>query len=235
MNARTAWTLVTVVAVLALVVAVQGADLPMAGNQIGYEPDQPVRFSHQVHAGDLQIQCLYCHSAAERSRHAGIPSEQVCMNCHRYVPATLAAIREKEEVAAKETERRKEEAKAKGLPAPPAVQPEFVVSPEIAKVYRALGLDDHAQPVAGATPQPIRWVRVHDLPDFAMFDHRSHVTVGVACETCHGPVDTMSRIRQFADLTMGWCVNCHRLNAGKVLRTDRPPVAPPTDCTTCHQ
>lgn len=210
---------VGVAALLALVVVVQGADLPLAGNQIGYEPDQPIAFSHLLHAGDLQIACVYCHSAAERSRHAGIPSEQVCMNCHRYVPAPLAMVREEEERAAKAT--------------PPA-KPAYVVSPEIAKIYAALGLSDRAQPVAGATKKPIRWVRVHDLPDFVVFDHRSHVNAGVACETCHGTVAAMSRVSQFSDLTMGWCVNCHRQNEGQVLVTKGPVVHPPTDCTTCH-
>lgn len=216
MMRRALLVVASVAAVLGGVVVLQAADIPLPGNQVGYEPEQPLQFSHPLHAGQLQIQCLYCHSAAERSRHAGIPADSVCMNCHRFVAATLAAVRE-EDAAAKQ----------EGRPVRP------VVSPEVAKVYRAQAVDDAGNPVPDAAPVPIRWVRVHNLPDFVYFDHRSHVTAGVSCETCHGPVDTMARVRQFADLSMGWCVNCHRQANATGLPSGRPANAP-VDCTTCH-
>jgi hypothetical protein len=212
--------LAVVVLVLALVVVAQGADLALPGNHAGYEPDQPVAFSHALHARDLAIDCLYCHSGAERSRHAGIPSDAVCMNCHRFVAAPLAMVRE-------------EEARAKAAD-PAAPKPRAVVSPEIAKLYEAAGLDGQGKPVPGKEPTPLRWVRVHDLPDHAFFDHRPHVNAGVACATCHGPVDAMDRVRQHADLSMGWCVNCHRAANASGLPSGGPAAAS-TDCTTCHR
>jgi hypothetical protein len=217
--ARPLPVLAVAVLVLAGVVAVQGADLALPGNHVGYEPDQPVAFSHALHARDLAIDCLYCHSGAERSRHAGIPSDAVCMNCHRFVAAPLAAVRE-------------QEALAKALD-PEAPAP-LVVSAEIAKLYEAAAWDARGRPLEGGTPSPLRWVRVHDLPDHAFFDHRSHVAAGVACVSCHGPVDTMDRMRQHADLSMGWCVNCHRAANATGLPSGKPAAAP-TDCTACHR
>ncbi|GBC79077.1 Menaquinone reductase, multiheme cytochrome c subunit [bacterium HR09] len=188
--------------------------LRLPGNDVGYEPDQPIAFSHRLHAGELAIDCLYCHFGAERSRHAGIPAASVCMNCHRFVTAPLGAVRAEEAKA-------KKEGRAPGL----------VVSPELAKLYRALGLNEKLQPEPGAPPQPIAWVRVHRLPDFVYFDHRPHVLSGVTCQTCHGPVETMERLRQASDLTMGWCVNCHRtpreVKPGTVLTAS-------VDCAVCH-
>jgi len=216
MGTRAALVLVAILAALVAVVVVQGADIRLPGNDIGYEPDQPVRFSHQLHAGELAIQCLYCHVGADRGRHAGLPSEQICMNCHKFVAAPLADVRAEEAAATKE-----------GRPAKP------VLSAEIAKLYRAQGLDDAGKPVPGAKPHAIEWVRVHNLPDFAFFDHRSHVTQGLACATCHGPVDAMARVRQFSDLSMGWCVNCHR-TANATGLPDGRPAAASTDCSTCH-
>jgi hypothetical protein len=216
-HARPLLVLLTAGLVLGLVVVVQGAQFAGPGNHAGYEPDQPVAFSHALHAGDLQIACLYCHSGAERSRHAGVPSDAVCMNCHRFVAAPLTALREEEE-----------RAKAAGE------KPRALVSSEIAKLYAAQGLDEAGKPVEGRAPVPIRWTRVHDLPDHAFFDHRSHVGAGVACETCHGPVDTMTRVRQHADLSMGWCVNCHR-TANATGLPGGGLAAAGTDCTTCHR
>ncbi|MFN3412574.1 MAG: cytochrome c3 family protein [Thermoanaerobaculum sp.] len=186
----------------------------LPGNDLGYEPDQPVAFSHRLHAGELGVDCLYCHFGAEKSRYAGIPAASVCMNCHRFVTAPLGAVRAEEAKAQKE-------GRAPGL----------VVSPQLAKLYRALGLEEKLQPQPGAHAQPIAWVRVHRLPDFVYFDHRPHVLAGVACQTCHGPVETMERLRQASDLTMGWCVNCHRtpreVKPGHVLTAS-------VDCAVCH-
>ncbi len=206
----------------------------LPGNQRGYEPAQPIAYSHRLHAGDLQIQCLYCHSGAEKSRHAGIPAANVCMNCHRFISAPLGAIRAEDEAARKENR-----------------APRRVVSPEIQKIYDALALDDQIKPDLSKRPTPIAWVKVDNLPDFVYFDHRPHVNAGVACQKCHGPVETMERVRQVEDLSMGWCVNCHRSVDrtgldGKGNFTSAPAPAAqgpvpvthrvyaPTDCSTCH-
>ena len=211
------------------------ASLRLPGNQLGYEPTQPIAFSHRLHAGELQLQCLYCHSGAERSRHAGIPAANVCMNCHRFVSTTFGAVRAEDALAKKESRASRR-----------------IVAPEIQKLYNAVGFDP-ANPKAplGDGQRPIAWVKVHNLPDFVYFDHRPHVNAGVVCQTCHGPVETMERVRQAQDLSMGWCVNCHRgIDRagidGKANFTSLPAPAasgpkPVThrvyasiDCQTCH-
>ena len=176
----------------------------LPGNHQGYEPVQPIAFSHKLHAGDMKISCLYCHAGAERSRYAGIPALNVCMNCHEKVTSSFAAQQQ--------------------------AQP--VESPQLRKLYDALALDDVLAPVEGKTPKPVVWQRVHQLPDFVYFDHRAHITAAVRCQQCHGAVETMERVRQVETLEMGWCVNCHRdVNqigvAGK-------PVHASIDCVTCH-
>jgi hypothetical protein len=110
--------------------------------------------------------------------------------------------------------------------------PRIVVSPELQKLYTALGLDDNLKPDPAKTSRPIRWVKVHNLPAYVRFDHRAHVSAGVDCQHCHGAVETMERVRQVKNLSMGWCVQCHRdANengvAGKRVRASN-------DCTTCH-
>ena len=148
-----------------------------------YEPDQPINFSHKIHAGENKIQCMYCHFAAEKGRHAGVPPTELCMNCH--------------------TQIRKD-------------------SPEIDKIKKSLSQN-----------KPIEWVKVHHLPDFAYFNHSQHVKVGkVSCQSCHGPVETMTRMRQDKSLNMGWCIDCHR----------EKEIFPPADhkskaggdCAKCH-
>jgi nitrate reductase gamma subunit len=197
----------------ALVARLQGGHLP--GTDQGYEPLQPIVMSHRLHAGDMQISCLYCHSGAEKSRHAGIPAASICMNCHRFVTAPLAAVRAEYELARQEKR-------------PAAV----IVSPELAKLYAALGLDEKMQPDPARHPTPIRWLQVDNLPAFTCFDHSAHVNAKVECRPCHGPVETMERVRQVQEFSMGWCVNCHReanLNgiAGRKCSAS-------TDCATCH-
>jgi len=177
-------------AVLALVPRLGALRLP--DNNRDYQPQQPVAFSHRLHAGELQVDCRYCHSGVKRSRHAGIPAINVCMNCHEFVTATRAQVRASEL-----------EAKAKGAPAPTRV-----LSPEIAKLYRALGRNEEG--VQAFAPEPIEWIRIHSLPDFVAFDHRPHEAAGVPCQKCHGPIETMERVRQAEALSMGFCVNCHR-------------------------
>ena len=187
----------------------------LPGDQQGYEPVQPIAYSHRLHAGELQIDCLYCHFGAAKSRHAGVPPTQVCMNCHGLVTASWGAVRE-------EDERAKEEGR----------EVREVFSPQIQQIYSAMGLDDQRKPDSAQPAKPIRWVKVHNLPDFVYFDHRPHVAIGVRCQSCHGPVETMERVRQAESLSMGWCVNCHR-------ETGRTGVAgrlanPSIDCVTCH-
>jgi hypothetical protein len=189
--------------------------LPGPGNQQGYEPVQPIAFSHRLHAGELQISCLYCHAGAERSPHAGIPAASVCLNCHRFVTAPLGTLRAEEELAKKEKRK-----------------PRRLVSPELQKLYDALALDEQMRPDPARTPTPIAWIKVHNLPAFACFDHQAHVHAGVSCQQCHGPVQNMERLRQVEDLSMGWCVNCHRQAnqsgiAGKKVNAS-------LDCATCH-
>jgi hypothetical protein len=190
-------------------------DYHLPGNQQGYEPEQPIAFSHRLHAGDSQISCIYCHFGAETSRHAGIPPAAVCMTCHRYVTASPQAVLP--EIL--------EARKAGRTPRP-------VVSPELQKLYDALGLNSQLEPDPAKTSKPITWVKVHHLPAYTCFDHRAHTKAGVSCQQCHGPVETMERVRQVHDLSMGWCVNCHR-ESGRT-GVDGKPVKPSTDCATCH-
>ena len=161
--------------------------LMQVGVDQGYEPVQPIHYSHRIHAGDNQIDCNYCHSSARKSKHSGIPSLNVCMNCNKNIA----------EVA--------EETLAEG-------KNEYGVdyNAEIKKLYAAVGWDENTQSYTGET-QPVQWIRIHNLPDFAYFNHSQHVTVaGVECQTCHGPVEEMEIMYQYAPLTMGWCINCHR-------------------------
>jgi len=190
-------------------------EVRLPGDHSGYRPVQPIAYSHRVHAGDLTIPCLYCHAGAERSRSAGVPPAGVCMNCHKFVTASLGAVREEERLA--EEEKR---------------EPRTVVSAELQKLYDALALDATLAPDPTKKQQPIEWARVHNLPDFVAFDHRPHVAdAKVSCQTCHGPVERMDRVRQFASLGMGWCVDCHRQSF-----KEQPdvPVAANLDCATCH-
>ena len=161
--------------------------LSQVGIDQGYEPVQPIHYSHRIHAGDNGIDCKYCHSSARVSKHSGIPSLNICMNCHKSIY----------EVA--------EEIQAEGIN-------EYGVdyNAEIKKLYAAVGWDDAEQKYTGET-QPVKWVRIHNLPDFAYFNHSQHVTVaGVDCQTCHGPVEEMEVMYQYSPLTMGWCIDCHR-------------------------
>ncbi|MFD1616473.1 c-type cytochrome [Gelatiniphilus marinus] len=158
----------------------------------GYEPVQPIHYSHKIHAGDNGIDCKYCHSSARTSKHSGIPSLNVCMNCHKSIY----------EVAP--------ETQAEGL----KIGVDY--NAEIKKLYAAVGWDDEEQEYTGET-QPVKWVRIHNLPDFVYFNHAQHVTVaGIECQTCHGPVEEMEVMYQHAPLTMGWCIDCHRTSNVKV-------------------
>ncbi len=181
----------------------------------GYAPAQPIDYSHRLHAGELQMDCLFCHTAAETSRFAGIPASDVCMKCHKFV-TSLFAVQQEELTQADEEQR----------------QPEQIVSVELRKLYDSFGLDEALQPQEGVSPASIPWVRVHNLPDFVYFDHRAHVAAGVTCQRCHGPVESMQRMSQFESLSMGWCVNCHRDATKNGINGQS--VHASTDCAVCH-
>jgi menaquinone reductase, multiheme cytochrome c subunit len=174
---------------------------------VGYAPEQPVAYSHALHAGELGIDCRYCHTTVDKAAHAAIPPTQTCMNCHSQIRTQspkLVAVRE-----------------------------------------------------SHATGMPIPWVRVHDLPDFAYFNHSAHVTRGVACVECHGRVDKMDVVHQSEPLSMSWCLDCHRKPEPRlrpveyVTRMDWVPnedpavlgerlreaynINPSQDCSTCHR
>lgn len=200
---------------LGLAVVADSTHIRLPGNDQGYEPQQPIAYSHLLHAGELGIECGYCHYGATRSRYAGIPSASICMNCHGLVQASFDAILNERLTA--ELEQR---------------EPRRVVSPELQKLYAALALDDELNPIPGQVPRAIEWVRVHDLADFVYFDHRVHVAREVACETCHGPVQSMERIRQVSTLSMGWCIECHRANPAQPGGPLEEHVS--TDCAVCH-
>jgi len=156
----------------------------------GYQPVQPIHFSHKIHAGDNKIDCKYCHSSARVSKTSGIPSLNVCMNCHKsifeYNGETTADYSK-----------------------------EFYDG-EIKKLYDAVGWDDEEQQYTGDT-KPVKWVRVHNLPDFVYYNHSQHVMVGgIECQTCHGPIEEMEIVEQHSPLTMGWCISCHRETNVKV-------------------
>jgi len=186
---------------------------PSPGNQEGYAPQQPIAFSHKQHAGELGISCVYCHYNAAKSPHAGIPPAKLCMNCHRDVTASWDTIKAE-----------KENAKREDRPEHPQV------SKELRKLYDALGLDDKLKEKTGKELQPIHWVKVHNLPQYTRFDHRAHVSAGVRCQDCHGPVETMEVIRQSSSLSMGWCVKCHKDHK----EIEGKKVSPSTDCAACH-
>jgi hypothetical protein len=159
------------------------------GRQQGYQPTQPIYYSHKVHAGINQINCLYCHGGAWESKHAGIPSLNICMNCHK-------AINSYE----------------KG---PKLYDEEGNVidgTAEIQKLYKYAGFT----PGPGATWEPSKgkspqWIKIHNLPDHVYFNHAQHVNAGkVQCQTCHGNIQQMDKVKQVAELSMGWCINCHR-------------------------
>ncbi|MCB0414041.1 MAG: cytochrome c3 family protein [Bdellovibrionales bacterium] len=144
------------------------------GYNTGYMPEQPIPFSHELHAGTNKMDCKYCHTTSEVSRHASVPSLNICLNCHLVVKAD---------------------------------------SPWIQQIQEK-----------GMSGESIPWKKVHLLPDHVKFNHSAHVNKGKTCQTCHGPVETMPVVYQYNDLSMGWCVNCHR----------QPENNAPITCGTCH-
>jgi mono/diheme cytochrome c family protein len=159
------------------------------GRSKDYQPVQPIYYSHKVHAGVNQINCLYCHSGAEQGKHANIPSVNICMNCHKGINEYAGA-----EIVSEDGD------KVDG-------------TAEIQKLYKYAGYDP--KKLSTWRPQdikkPIEWIRIHNLPDHVYFNHAQHVKAGkVQCQTCHGPIQEMHEVKQYSDLSMGWCINCHR-------------------------
>lgn len=150
----------------------------------GYKPEQPIKFSHKVHAGDNKIDCNYCHHSARHSKTSGIPSLNVCMNCHKYVNGGENKFMYNGE--------------------------EYPMSEEIKKIYTYLDYDPKTQEY-GDNPTPVKWIKVHNLPDHVFYSHSQHVTAGKQkCQTCHGPVEEMDVVEQHSELTMKWCIECHQ-------------------------
>ena len=200
------------------------------GRQQGYQPDQPIKFSHATHAGLHQIDCQYCHDGARRSKHSVIPAANTCMNCHTAIkkgstygtaeltkiydsigfdPSTGAYIDNYESMDVAEIE----DIYKKWISDNYIVDNggldaigEKVINDEWDDIVSSL-----TNPTKKKIQGPIEWVRIHNLPDHVYFNHAQHVAVGeLACQTCHGPVETMEVVQQYAPLSMGWCVNCHR-------------------------
>lgn len=156
------------------------------GRSKNYQPEQPIYYSHKVHAGVNQINCQYCHIGVAQGKQATIPSVNVCMNCHM-------AINE-----------------YKGEPIKNEAGEIVDGTAEIKKLYKYAGFEE-GKPWDASKATPIEWVRIHNLPDHVYFNHAQHVKAGqVACQTCHGEIQNMGEVKQFTDLSMGWCVNCHR-------------------------
>lgn len=149
----------------ALVVKIAVGEAVLLGRSQGYEPDQPIKFSHRIHAGENKINCVYCHTGVNDSRYAGIPPASLCLNCHNVIRSGTNTGKT-----------------------------------EIDKIHQSVD-----------SGTAIRWVKVHTLPDFVYFSHAQHVNVGkIQCKKCHGDVENMGRIQQVSDLSMGWCIQCHR-------------------------
>jgi cytochrome c551/c552 len=159
------------------------------GRQKDYQPEQPIYYSHKVHAGINQISCLYCHGNAWESKHAAIPSVNVCMNCHKNISEY-----------AKGPKLYREDGK------------EVDGTAEIKKLYEYAAFDPLKPNNWDATKaKPIAWEKIHSLPDHVYFNHSQHVRAGnVQCQTCHGEITAMDEVKQFSELSMGWCINCHR-------------------------
>lgn len=196
------------------------------GRQTGYAPEQPIAFSHEIHAGINKIDCKYCHSGAERGKAAVIPSISVCMNCHYNIQELSESTPE---------------------------YPKSVYDKEIKKIYEYAGFDPE-QLKYTKEPTPIKWTKIHNLPDHVYFNHSQHVKVGgLECQACHGKVQEMKVVEQVNNLSMGWCVNCHRntevnftngfyadyeelhkkLKSGEINEVHAEDIGA-TDCQKCH-
>lgn len=148
------------------------------GRSKGYAPTQPINYSHKIHAGQLGIECQYCHTAAATSKSASIPSVNKCMNCHNSIDVDQLTAQGKE---------------------------------DIQKIWAATGWNPETRAYDLEPAGPIEWVRIHNLPDHVYFNHAQHVSAGqIECQTCHGPIEEMEVVEQHSNLSMGWCIDCHR-------------------------
>jgi cytochrome c2 len=185
------WRNKSYIAVITVVLFVIGGYLTSKGamslgRSQDYQPDQPIFYSHKVHAGVNQISCQYCHIGVYQGKQATIPSVNVCMNCHMAITEYTG-----EQLYNEEGE------KVDG-------------SAEIQKLHKYAGYES-GKPWDATKAKPIEWTRIHNLPDHVYFNHSQHVKAGqVACQTCHGEIQKMDEVKQFSDLSMGWCINCHR-------------------------
>jgi len=156
------------------------------GRNKDYQPVQPIYYSHKVHAGINQINCMYCHIGTYQGKQATIPSVNICMNCHMAITEYKG-----EKIFNEEGE-------------------EVNGSQQIKTLYKYAHFTP-GQPWDATKAEPIPWVRIHNLPDHVYFNHSQHVVAGkVQCQTCHGEITNMHEVKQFSELSMGWCVNCHR-------------------------
>ena len=202
------------------------------GRQQGYEPDQPINFSHAIHAGENGIDCQYCHDGARRSKHAVIPATNTCMNCHSaikngsnfgteeltkiyasvgYDPSNNTYIKDYEKLSQEDvkkiytkwiTDQYLSDNSLNKLDRKGTKE----VDRQIEGLFSSL-TNDQKKNIQG----PVEWVRIHNLPDHVYFNHAQHVVAGeVECQTCHGKVEEMDVVAQYAPLSMGWCINCHR-------------------------
>ncbi|MEZ4987909.1 MAG: c-type cytochrome [Saprospiraceae bacterium] len=200
----------------------------MLGRQQGYEPEQPIKFSHKTHAGIQQIDCQYCHDGARRSKHSVIPAANTCMNCHKaikkgstygtaeitkiyasigYDPSTDKYIDGYEELSNEEIlDVYRKWIESSNAGDVEIDELEIMIQEQLEGIETSL-TGEGDDKIAG----PIEWVRIHNLPDHAYFNHAQHVSVGkLECQACHGPVEEMEKVYQYSPLSMGWCVNCHR-------------------------
>ena len=203
------------------------------GRQQGYAPEQPIKFSHETHAGLHQIDCNYCHDGARRSKHSVIPAANTCMNCHRaitygsqygtaeltkifasigYDPNTNTYIENYDNMPQQDIEALYKKWIGDQYVfnnddvAALDAEGERIVRRQWSDIVESL-TNDQKKKIQG----PIEWIRIHNLPDHVYFNHAQHVTVGqVECQTCHGKVEEMEVMEQMSPLSMGWCVNCHR-------------------------
>jgi cytochrome c2 len=188
------WRNKTNIAILSIVFFVFGGYMVAKGaiglgRQKDYQPVQPIYYSHKVHAGINQINCLYCHGSAEQSKHAAIPSVNTCMNCHKAIQAYEKGPKLFDEDGN-----------------------EIDGTAEIQKLYEFAGFDpNNPNKWDPSMAKPIEWIKIHNLPDHVYFSHAQHVTAGkVQCQSCHGEIQAMDEVKQVSDLSMGWCINCHR-------------------------
>lgn len=207
-------TIITIV-LLAIGIYLLASQAISLGRQQGYQPMQPIKYSHALHAGEYEIECKYCHTAAVEGKHSNIPSTNICMNCHKMIQSgPKHGRKEISKIYAaigynpiKGTYFNKEKTTEKEYT---AAFKKFLDQDKDNKVSGPASEKD-LEAVMAMLNKPVEWVRIHNLPDHVYFNHAQHVNVGnVECQTCHGDIQDMEVVEQHAPLSMGWCINCHR-------------------------